>query len=398
MMECGTLIFIPYQDTDNFYSDGILTREYAMLYFLYDMGFTNIINVKKPRTLLDSPKYIVHEEYYPEGTIENYVKKYCDAATTIQYHPIFSLDQIINRRCWWIRGYTHHEKELRSFIVQGKTIVYSDNPFAADILASLHEQGAVIYFDIMDNFAIHPSLNKKEHEEAWKGYQRIMEFADIVSANSDQTCAFVKEKTGREIILVKNGVFRNNETTLSDLSCVDEIKEKKKYFHKCAGYIGKLGSRLDADLIAEVSSACPEILFVFVGSCLKGQINEKLMSLFDKNNNVVHIDAIPSAYVYPVLNQFDILTIPHAVGVAENGGDPLKLYQYLTREKPIITTNILGVSEFEETIKISNESEEWIKYLKKEDYEITDREIRFTWNERVKPIRMEIERCSKFLL
>ena len=33
------LVFIPYQDSDNFYSDGIMTREYAMLYLLWNAGY-----------------------------------------------------------------------------------------------------------------------------------------------------------------------------------------------------------------------------------------------------------------------------------------------------------------------------------------------------------------------
>ena len=57
-MKEKTLIFIPYQDTDNFYSDGIMTREYAMLYMLYQAGYKKVINVKKPRTFLDKKNYL----------------------------------------------------------------------------------------------------------------------------------------------------------------------------------------------------------------------------------------------------------------------------------------------------------------------------------------------------
>ena len=60
-MKEKVLIFIPYQDTDNFYSDGIMTREYAMLYLLWDSGYRKIINIKKPITWLDKKRYKINE-------------------------------------------------------------------------------------------------------------------------------------------------------------------------------------------------------------------------------------------------------------------------------------------------------------------------------------------------
>ena len=59
-MKEKVLIFIPYQDTDNFYSDGILTREYAILYLLWSNGYKKIINIKKPRTWLDKKRYFIY--------------------------------------------------------------------------------------------------------------------------------------------------------------------------------------------------------------------------------------------------------------------------------------------------------------------------------------------------
>lgn len=396
-MRNSTLIFIPYQDTDNFYEDGILTREFAMLFMLHKMGFTEIINIKKPRTFLDKRRYSVNSTYYPEGTVEGTVKKICDDALTIQYLPFISVQQIIKRRRWWPQGYKKTISLLDSNIPES-AIVYSDNPFAEPLLRYLKdEKSCYLYFDVMDNFAIHPSLNKEEHEVALKNYKAIMTYADSVSANSEQTCKFIHDKTGRDITLVKNGVFLHNEIQKDIyLAGIEEVRNAKKRFTKCVGYIGKLGLRLDENLIEEITSECSDILFVFVGPFLKGQINPRLQSIISEKNNVMHIDGIPSAYVYSMLNEFDLLMIPHSVGKGENGGDPLKLYQYLTRNKPIITTNILGVSEFKDYIKISNNVEDWIEFLEQDSHKIVSVEQdSFIWETRFKPIKQEIEQWMK---
>lgn len=386
------LIFVPYQDSDNFLSDGILTREFAMLYIFYLSGYQNVINVKKPRTVLDKKRYEVHEDFYPNGTVEAKVKKILDTSETIQYKPFVNLRQIVERRGWWNTGYAKTIK-LMHFDKEREYLVYSDNPFAVEILSYLKEKGCKIYFDVMDNFAIHPSLKKMEREIALLGYKKIFEFADCISANSLQTCDYMSDFTDKHIYLIKNGVFENNECSdCVNIPQIKQIQNRKKNYRRCVGYIGKLGLRLDADLIDSVSNKCPDVLFVFVGNYLKGQINKKLIELFDSRDNIMHLDGVPSAYVYAILNEFDILSIPHSVGKNENGGDPLKLYQYLTRNKPIISTSILGVDEFSDTIEITNEAERWIQFINEASDNCLYRNLLdFTWESRVSPIMKELE-------
>ncbi len=382
-----TLLFIPYQDTDNYFSDGILTREYAMLYLLWSNGYKRIINIKKPRTWLDKKRYYINKMFYPEGSVESNVKDILEDAQTVQYLPPVSLQQILHRRGWWKNGYAKTTNMLPP--VGENCLVYSNNPFAAPLLRALHEKGCRIFFDIMDNFAIHPSLNDAERKQALDGYKEILSFSDLVSANSQQTCDYMTHFCQQKIHLVKNGVFVENTTNqTNNLIQLELIQEKARNYRNCVGYVGKLGLRLDAELIETVSRACPETLFVFIGSYLKGQLNEKLISLFQEENNVIHIDAIPSAYVCATCMQFDMLMIPHSVGQFENGGDPLKLYQYLSTGKPIISTPILGVDEYRDYICIESEPQAWIHFLQQahktfQEYKIPDN---IDWWRRAAPI------------
>ena len=391
-MRSRGLVFVPYQDTDNFYSDGILTREYAILYMLFKHGYTNIINVKKPRTVLDKKRYVINELFYPKGTVENSVKQILDESQTIQHLPVISIRQILLRRGWWPKGYMKVAGEILSSIgISEEFLVYSNNPYASYLLRELKNYGCKIYFDVMDNFAIHPSLNKKERMIALEGYKHIFSFADVVSANSQQTCEYMAAQGAKNIVLVKNGVFLNNKVTnIEHCSQISELKKEKVKYSKTVGYVGKLGKRLDAELIERISAACEDTLFAFVGPYLEGQLNEKLIKLFKQDNNVLHLEGIPSAFVYAMLDQFDILMIPHSVGENENGGDPLKLYQYLTRKKPIITTPIIGVDEFAGNIKITNKSSEWIEFIDKNCCSGEEPEINFDWESRFKPVLKEI--------
>lgn len=384
------LIFIPYQDLDNFYSEGILTREFSILFLLQKMGFSNIINVKKPRTIIDTVRYHDCENYFPEGSIEALVKGYCDNSKVIQYHPVVSLKQLLTKRCWWKKGYLNLTKQISDCIIAGETLVYSNNPFASELLYELRHRGAIVYFDAMDNFAIHPSLNSIEKKSALNGYSQIVKFANIISANSIQTCEFLEKIGGQHVILLKNGVFTNDYNNMLNTDIENDIRTKKRGYKKCVGYIGKIGKRIDSRLIEIVSKSCKDTLFIFIGKHLKDQYNRKLELLFKNQENIVHMEAIPSAYIYSALREFDKLMIPHSVGAAENGGDPLKLYQYLVTGKPIITTDILGVSDYKELITISNSADEWIDFVNKESFDVPQMKTDYSWDCRFIPIRDEI--------
>lgn len=393
-MKEKVLIFVPYQDSDNFLSDGILTREFAMLYMLWNKGYRKVIDVKKPRTCLDKKRYTVNEDFYPNGTIEHVVRNLLRDAEHIQYVPIFSIQQIIHRRGWWKYGY---QKNISTITIEENKeyLIYSNNPYASTLLSYLKERGCKIFFDIMDNFVIHPSLSEHERKIALEGYKDVFKFADLISANSQQTCDFMKQYTNKKINLVKNGVFVCNEIdTNTPLDVVSRIRKEKEYYKRSVGYIGKLGLRLDANLIDEVSRMNNDTLFVFVGGYLKGQINNKLIELFKNRKNILHVDAVPSAYVYPIIEEFDMLMIPHSVGKSENGGDPLKLYQYMTRKKAIITTPILGVDEFSDSIFISDNSDEWTDIILHSDgneYNYNKWVDVISWESRTKSILDEIE-------
>mgnify|MGYP000890757478 CR=1 FL=1 len=385
------LIFIPYQDSDDFLMSGILTREYAMLYMINkELNIKDIINIKKPRTELDGKRYLVKDELFPKGTIEESAKEIIFNSVTIQYKPIISLNQILNRRAWWQDGYDKTIQLIKQLKLDySKCIVYSNNPFAYKLIKFLYNNGAKVYFDAMDNFAIHPSLNNKEHKIAFEGYKVCSKNNNCFSVNSVQTQNYMKGNFKINVELVKNGIFPNNSSNIGicNLRQYSILKSKSLEYKKVIGYIGKIGKRIDEQLVDNISNNSKDCLFVFIGPYLKGQTNEHLLKLFDERKNILHLESISSAYVLDFLNEFDILMIPHAIGKAENGGDPLKLYQYLSTEKPIITTEILGVNEFKHVLYISNKSEEWIDFINNPLLLNEKREIQeFEWITRFSPI------------
>ncbi|WP_264739734.1 hypothetical protein [Cytobacillus firmus] len=367
-----SLIFIPYHDIYDYDNSGIMTREYAMLLLFLESGIKDLYCIGKPRTLLDA-KYYHEKNIYPELSYEYFLKQQINESKKLRYFTYLNSDVFLKKRSWWPDGYNMLIKKLEKEKIDFEnTILYSNNPFAYGLIEYFHKKGATIIFDMMDNFYEHPSLNEQERNTALKGYSLITKIATFFSCNSIAIKQFCKTSFNMDPILIKNGVFPPRLLKGLEIPQYTTFLNEKKKYKRTVGYIGKLGLRIDEKLIAKLSKQCPDTLFVFIGPHLKDQKNKQLMNVLNSQKNILYLGPVSSVYIYSFLTNFDVLSIPHAVGERENGGDPLKLYQYLNTKKPIITTAILGVDEFKDSIKITNEHKEWIKYINNEEYKFSN--------------------------
>lgn len=364
------LLFIPYQDIYDFDSSGIMTREYAMLLLLLESGIENLYSIGKPRTILDA-KYYKKKNTFPEKSYEYKIKQKITLAKKLRSFSFINSDIFYKKRAWWPKGYNKLIKKIEKEKIDFKnTIVYSNSPYAYSLIEYCHKKGATIIFDMMDNLYTHPSLNKIEQETALIGYSTIARIADFFSCNSLSIKEFCQSSFKIDPILIKNGVFPPLTTESLEIPQFVTLENEQKNYKRTVGYIGKLGLRINEKLVAELSDQCPDTLFVYIGPHLKGQTNQELITLFKRKKNLLYLGPVSSVYIYNFLNKFDVLSIPHAVGERENGGDPLKLYQYLNTGKPVISTPILGVEEFKDIIKITDDSLEWIQYINEVDYKL----------------------------
>jgi hypothetical protein len=104
------------------------------------------------------------------------------------------------------------------------------------------------------------------------------------------------------------------------------------------GYVGKIGHRLDLDLVCTVARSLGSVRFIFAGPILDGGYREPLQ----REPNItllgdVHYEDVPS-----LLRTFDIGWVPHRVGEFEIGGDILKTYEYRAAGLPVLTTPVRG--------------------------------------------------------
>ena len=354
------LIFIPFQDEYCFENDGILTREYAMLRLLLGAGCELAMVVNKPRTALDAKAIKRDMRNFPDGSIEAEVLACLDGDVSVNPKRLFSLRQVTSKRAWWVNAYMDALDDIPRDL--GDYVVYTNTPFSWNLVKELKSRGAKVIFDSMDNMMTYPHFWDCERAAAKEGYGALLSFADYSCANSQRTVDCFEDIFDKKVDLVKNGVFAPQRVDAVGVEQVKKIAVAKRAYSKCAGFVGKFGLRIDHELIDGLAKANPESIFVFVGPELAGQC-DAFNSVVARNENVLKLPALPSAYLYSVLDLFDMLMIPYSVGKNENSGDPLKLYQYFMTSKPIACTPIREVGEYSDLILVSDDVKDWSHLL-----------------------------------
>jgi GT2 family glycosyltransferase len=143
----------------------------------------------------------------------------------------------------------------------------------------------------------------------------------------------------RRCEVVRNGVdfpfFRDH--------CVPN--ERFAFRAPVIGYYGAIAEWLDLDLIAALAARHPEWQFV-----LAGDVFVRDLRGLDRLGNVTLLGLRPHAEMPVLLWHFDVCLIPFKVSAMTHAVDPVKLYEYLSGGKPVVSVPLKEVEVHGEII------------------------------------------------
>lgn len=235
---------------------------------------------------------------------------------------VLAVPHPLHRQDWWRRSARLYPAPIPDV----PTIVW--NPFATSSITQGSPEGHVDVFDVLDDWTVHAAF-APIRADVETAYARTFEAARTVFANSEATLELAHRFGRQDAVLMPNGVDPGRFSTVSAARGASTV-----------GYIGKLGSRVDLDLIDQVVRQCGQVQFVLAGPAMDRSTAQRLRRL---PANVewrgdVHYSQIPA-----LLTTFDLGWIPHFVGRGEVGGDAIKLYEYRAAGLPVVATDIIGV-------------------------------------------------------
>lgn len=224
------------------------------------------------------------------------------------------------------------------------TIVW--NPIGgAKLAASRRESLGTLVIDLLDDWSEHYAFRdvKAEVESA---YRHLLGEADVVVANSEATVQLAA-RHGRNARLIPNGVDPGRFSASRRLSEQPVV-----------GYLGKLGSRVDLELVEAVCAKCPEVDFQFAGPVIERSRQKKraFVARLERIPNVTLLGDIPYPRVPDLLETWDAAWIPHSVGSREVGGDAIKQYEYRAAQLPVVSAKIIGHERFLEGVETADDA------------------------------------------
>jgi teichuronic acid biosynthesis glycosyltransferase TuaH len=251
-----------------------------------------------------------------------------------------------------------------------------------------------LVLDAQDNLLKHSLYRDTPHLDLY--YRYCQDSADIIFANSLESARWLGENRS-QVYYIANGVdVHTMDANRTYPIPADLIPLKKK---PVVGYAGKMQEMVDVQLVEKLVKNLPEVNFVFIGQILRPQWVKPLWQY----PNVYHLGDKNYNDLPAYLAAFDICTIPYSVQ-RQHGGDPIKFYEYLAMGKPIVTTNIGGVSEFADypQVAIAQTHDEFLdgiiayldKLAKGETIEKRPVPPQHTWTYKVNTILEQIQQVS----
>jgi glycosyltransferase involved in cell wall biosynthesis len=214
-----------------------------------------------------------------------------------------------------------------------------------------------VYF-AHDPFQFYDSWDKKiiaEYE------QRMLDRSDIVFAITDALAEDFRKTTRTPITTLRNATSRSFIEQLRSVTpSPSDLGEIRRPIIGCVGQLSE--STYDWDLIAGVAAAIPEASLVFVGPIFARTPKiENVLGL----PNVWWLGPRPHEELPAYLNGFDVCLNPLKQGAHSDRRSPLRLYDYLATDKPILSTAIQEAYLHRSFIEIGHTTDECVALLRR---------------------------------
>jgi glycosyltransferase involved in cell wall biosynthesis len=233
--------------------------------------------------------------------------------------------------------------------------VWTQNPFAATLLAAFVDSKVI--YDITDDWANLKGASRRFIERVKHGDAALTRRADCVIVCSKYLYE-LKKTVEVQPVLIPNGVDVAHYAWIGEPNAPSAAK-MAEIQPPVLGYTGSLHeARLDIELVCALAAAQPHINLVLIGPSF---LSVEAVARLTKFPNIHLIGPVPYRELPVYMQSFNALMIPHVVSDFTESLDPLKLYEYLAAGLPIVATNLAGVRDYAEVVRVAHSQTEFIE-------------------------------------
>lgn len=204
-------------------------------------------------------------------------------------------------------------------------IVILTHPYQYEYLPdNLLNKKVKIIYECMDNipYFYAGNIQKKVIDQE----KFMCKYVDYIITSSN----YLKEKIIKDYIIDSNKieVIKN----ALDSSILSSNQVSIKLYHPNLVYIGTISEWVNIDILDKFAQKYPNYKIYIVGPVDKGKVNAI------KSENIIFMGSIKHEEISSYIQNGDVMLIPFKVNELIKGVDPVKMYEYLVFNKPVLTS------------------------------------------------------------
>lgn len=249
--------------------------------------------------------------------------------------------------------------------------------------------GKIIYdcMDKYDQFSRDPKLLSYHYKNEYE----MIKKASLIFTSSKPLNDDLVFKGAINTSVINNAALYNSFNISKELiTCPSDIDLTVK----TVGYFGGIGAWFDSDLLVKIATELKNVNFVIIGPISEKSVKDKCSGL----SNVKFLGAKNFNDLPNYLVNFDVCILPFVVNELIKYVDPVKIYEYLSAGKPVVTPYYDELIKFSDYIYISKNHDEFLNNIKlslEEDEKNKMKRMDFaaknTWKQRALDIKQKIE-------
>lgn len=234
--------------------------------------------------------------------------------------------------------------------------------------------------------------------------KNLVDKYNYMTQNTEDVFVVVTADAIKKDVITKRGdtklVYSCNGVDISHFKDIDHSYKFEPEYEKVInmnkpiiGYYGALASWFDYDLVKYLADSRKDYNIVLFGIKYDDSLEKAEL---DKYENICYLGTRDYSVLQNYASKFDVCTIPFIINSITEATSPVKLFEYMAMEKPIVTTAMYECKKYK-SVMIANTKEEFVELIdravkldKKENpeyYNILNEEAKQnTWQEKSKCI------------
>ncbi len=239
--------------------------------------------------------------------------------------------------------------ELRETFHINEAIGYVMTPsWTTMALEAKARWGWRIIYDCMDEWAGFPGMGRAIP----RAEQRLVRECDLLSVTAQR---LYDKWLGlkRPMVLARNGVDYNFYLESCQPNSLLAGLE-----HPIVGYYGAIADWFDLELMIYVARKRPGYSFVLLGGVFEIDVSE-----LERLANVRLLGQQPYETMPQYLYHFDACLIPFKTNETTAATDPVKVYEYLSGGKPVVSVALSELEQFQDLLYIGRDRDDFLAQL-----------------------------------